>query len=140
MVSEAFEFTNRVKKPLYKKLNPIWWFQNDNEQTVEEAPWYHPEWSQARRYIYWNFFRNPLQNFRCFVVGVEDRNYIVVGKPPVLTVQRDDLQPPETGWQWSVIKTFIPLGFVSYAGNRFVFYVGWQPTGIFGTKLNFKGA
>lgn len=30
--------------------------------------------------------------------GVQDRNYTVVGRTPVLTVQRDDLQPPERGW------------------------------------------
>jgi hypothetical protein len=43
------------------------------------------------------------QNFRAVVIGVGDRNYKVIGKAPVLTVQRDDLDPSETGWQWCVI-------------------------------------
>jgi hypothetical protein len=33
------------------------------------------------------------------VFGVQDRNYTVIGRHPVLTVQRDDLQPPERGFQ-----------------------------------------
>jgi hypothetical protein len=131
-------FTGRVSKPWYKKINPIWWWQNDDEQTVDQAPWYHPEWSQWRRWLVWNVFRNPLQNFRAYVVGVQDRNYTVYGKAPVLTVQRNDLQPPETGWQWCYIAlTPFYLPFISYSGKRIVWYAGWQPNGFFGFKLNF---
>ena len=36
------------------------------------------------RDFYWNFLRNPLQNFRCFVIGVQDRNYTVTGRAPVM--------------------------------------------------------
>jgi hypothetical protein len=32
----------REKKPLSQKLNPIWWFGNDAEQTVDQADWYLP--------------------------------------------------------------------------------------------------
>ena len=77
---------------------------------------------------------NPFQNLRAYVLGVQDRNYTVVGRAPVLTVQRDDLQPPERGWQWCLLKLPLPLPFVSYSGPRSVFYVGWQPTGFFGFK------
>ncbi len=79
---EGYQFANRVKKPFLKKINPIWWFQNDDEQTADQAPWYHPEWPEWRRKFIWNVFRNPLQNFRAYVVGVQDRNYIVTGKSP----------------------------------------------------------
>jgi hypothetical protein len=41
---------------------------------------------------------NPLQNLRAFVLGVQDKNYRVVGLAPVMTVQRDDLVPPQLGW------------------------------------------
>ena len=83
------------------------------------------------------FFRNPLQNFRAYVVGVNDRNYQVVGRTPVMTVQRNDLRPVETGWQWSVIKLgALRLPFVSYSGEKVVWYLGWQPSGFFGTKFN----
>src|SRR5262245_12793842 len=129
-----FAITGRMKKPAVKKLNPIWWFGNDDEQ--QTADWYHPEWPRWRRDFYWNFLRNPLQNFRCFVIGVQDRNYTVTGRAPVMTVQRDDLGPPERGFQWCVIHTLIPLGFLSYSGKHVVWYIGWQPSGIFGVKFN----
>ena len=117
----------RSLKPLLQKLNPIWWFQNDDEQHVSDAPWYHPEWPQWRRKFYWNFLRNPLQNFRCYVLGVADRNYTVAGRAPVMTVQRDDLAPPEHGFQWCVLKPGnVLLPFVSYAGRRIVWYLGNQ--------------
>jgi hypothetical protein len=58
-----------------------------------------------------------------------------------MTVQRDDLAPPENGWQWCVIKLgALRLPFVSYAGPRIVCYLGWQPSGIFGAKFNIKGS
>jgi hypothetical protein len=135
-MTDRYTFTGRVCKPWYKKINLIWWFENDDNQTVDEAPWYHPEWPEWRRKLIWNVFRNPLQNFRSFVIGVQDRNYTVTGKAPVLTVQRDDLQPPETGWQWCILHTLIPLPFVSYSGSKYLWYAGWQPNGFFGFKFN----
>jgi hypothetical protein len=78
-VSDA---NGRMPGPWYKKINPIWWIMNDDEQTVDapDAKWYHPEWPHWRRWLYWNAFRNPLQNFRCYVIGIQDRNYSVVGQ------------------------------------------------------------
>jgi hypothetical protein len=84
----------------------------------------------------WNVIRNPAQNFRAYVVGVQDRNYTVVGKQPVLTVQRDDIG--QLGWQWCLIMLLLPRPFVSYSGTKIVTYLGWQPTGFFGAKLVFK--
>jgi YidC/Oxa1 family membrane protein insertase len=56
-----------------------------------------------------------------------------------LSVQRDDLDPPETGWQWCVIRLgLLLLPFVSYSGPRLVWYAGWQPSGFFGLKLNVR--
>src|SRR5262245_40015028 len=124
MTTESQTITWRVSKAWSKKLNPIWWFGNDDEQQVADAAWYRPEWPQWRRELYWNYFRNPLQNFRAYVIGVQDRNYTVTGRAPVLTVQRDDLDPPEYGWQWSIIWLPIPAPFVSYAGTHIIWYVG----------------
>ncbi len=137
---ESKVITGRTLKPAELKASVSWWFKNDDEQQLSEAPWYRPEWPQARRELYWNYFRNPLQNFRAYVVGVSDRNYTVTGKAPVMTIQRDDLDPPETGWQWCIITlengTWLP--FISYAGKRIVWYAGWQPNGFFGFKFNIK--
>lgn len=136
---DSFTFSGRARKPLWKKLTGMfwWWWMNDDNQTVDQATWYHREWPQWRRWLVWNVFRNPLQNFRAFVVGVQDRNYTVIGKYPVQCVQRDDLIPPETGWQYCLIKTAVPLPFVSYSGKRILWYAGWQPSGFFGFKINF---
>ena len=79
---------------------------------------------------------NPLQNFRCYVIGIQDRNYSVVGREPVLTVQRNDLQPPENGFQWCLIKTRLPRPFLSYSGKRFIWQIGWQPSGFAEIKFN----
>ena len=141
VAAEMETITGRSPKPLSKKLNPLWWFQNDDEQkeTDPDAQWYHTEWPQWRRHLYWNYFRNPLQNFRAYVVGVSDRNYTLTGRAPVMTVQRDDLNPPERGFQWCVLKLgalFLP--FVSYVGRYVVWYLGWQPSGFFGAKFNIR--
>jgi hypothetical protein len=54
-----------------------------------------------------------------------------------MCVQRNDLNPVETGWQWSVIKlAALRLPFVSYSGKKVVWYIGWQPSGFFGAKFN----
>lgn len=133
---DSYTWTGRIKKPLSKKLNPIWWFMNDDNQTVDQADWYHPEWPRWRRWLVWNVFRNPMQNFRAFVIGVQDRNYTVTGRAPVLTVQRNDLEPPETGFQWCVCWMRLPRPFVSYSGKHVVWYLGTQPNGFFGMKFN----
>jgi hypothetical protein len=136
-MSDSYTFTGRVKVAWYYKINPIWWLGNTYEQNLSQADWFMTGKPQWLRWIGWQA-RNPLQNFRAVVLGVQDHNYTVVGRAPVLTVQRDDLEPPETGWQWCVIKMLIPRPFVSYSGSHFVFQLGWQPSGFFGLKINFK--
>ena len=129
----------RTCKSWYLKINPVWWFMNDDEQTVDHADWYHPEWPYWRRCLYWNVFRNPLQNFRAYVVGASDKNYWVRGREPVMTVQRNDLVPPEYGYQWCVLyggELWVPRLFLSYSGESFVWYVGHQPSGFWGVKFN----
>jgi hypothetical protein len=138
-MAETAVITGRVAIPLSKKLNPLWWFKNDAEQRLNDGTtdWYMPGKPEWLRSFFWEF-RNPLQNFRAFVVGVQDRNYSVTGRAPVMTAQRNDLQPPEHGWQWCVISLsgWFPLPYVSYSGKRVVWYFGWQPSGFFGAKFN----
>lgn len=138
MATETKQLTDRTRMSIWKKLNPIWWFENDSEQTVDQAPWYEPTWPYWFRWLVWNTARNPLQNFRAYVAGVQDKNYSVTGKVPVMTVQRNDLTPPEAGWQWCVLHggdLWIPRWFVSYSGWCTA-YIGWQPSGFFGAKFN----
>lgn len=132
------ERVGKTLKPLSKKINPVWWFGNDDEEQLPD--WYQPGWSLSRREFYWTYLRNPLQNMRCYVLGVSDRNYTVSGSlATVWTVQRNDLEPPEEGFQRSVIRLgVLRLPFVSYSGKWIVWYAGWQPTGIFGVKFNIR--
>lgn len=122
---------------LAKKLNPLWWFGNDFE---EQLPgWYHPEWPNWRRELYWTYLRNPLQNLRAAVIGIEDKTFKVVSPSPAWTIQRNDLFPPETGWHWNICyggDLWVPRPFVSYSGKRVVWYAGWNTFGFFGFKFN----
>jgi hypothetical protein len=81
-----------------------------------------------------------MMNFRNYVIGVGDRNYKVLGKRPAMTIQRDDLCPPELGWQWSIIRLNcgVVLPFCSYCGNRLVIQCGWQPFGYAEIKINWR--
>ena len=84
-------------------------------------------------------FAIRFKNLRAFVLGVSDRNYNVIGRAPVMCVQRNDLLPPETGFQWCVLHggdLRVRRFFVSYSGKRVVWYIGHQPTGFFGCKFN----
>ena len=136
---ETVIVTGRVRKPWRLKINPIWWFANDDEQQLADAPWYRPGWPQWRRGLYWYYLRNPCQNLRAYVLGVSDRNYEVWGPPAVMVVQLDDLDPPRRGLKWSVIRLGrLRLPFASYSGKRIVWQLGWQPSGFLGAKLNVR--
>jgi hypothetical protein len=114
--SEKLSLVGRRQKPPSKKFNPI----GGSERGEEQLPhWYQPSWPDWRRRLYWYFFRKPLQNVGTYVIGVNDRNYEVIGRAPVMTVQRNDLRPEETGWQWSVTKlAVLRLPFVSCSELR----------------------
>ena len=135
MPIETVVVTGRKREPLRNKLNPFWWFLNDQEPKPPD--WYLPGGQALTRVILW-YLRNPFQNFGNYVLGVCDRSYTVCGPAPVMMVMWDDAAPPLTGWKWSLIKLgCFWLPFVSYSG-RVLFYAGWQPNGFFGFKLNIK--
>src|SRR5512139_1073168 len=125
-------WSGREPKPLTKKLNPIWWFGIEDDQTYQEAN-YHPEWPEWRRKLMWQYIRNPLMNFNSYVIGVQDRNYkveVLHGHDDPNTYQRDDVG--EKGWQISVLKfdNGVRLPWVSYSG-KWEFNIGWHPSGSF---------
>jgi hypothetical protein len=139
---ETVTMTDRTPIPWYKKLNPVWWLQGPDGWTVPDMnnglPYLPEVTSQYLRIFYWFFCRNPLMNFVGYVIGVEDRNYTVTGTAPVLKTTGRDCTPPQYGVRWSIIKTLIPLPYVSFYNGRVEFYLGWRPaTGGFGLKLVF---
>jgi hypothetical protein len=135
------------KVSVWKKIDPIWWFLNDDQQRVDQAPWYEPTWPEWLRILVWNCCRNPLQNFRTYVIGVQDKNYYATWDQPWGTIQRNDLCTYNKGkvvscqfgyihgWLWGGDLWF-PRPFVSYSGKIFVWYFGWQPGGFAGVKFN----
>ena len=125
MTETVFYTADRATYPWYKKINPLWWFGND-------------EAAHGDSFVYL-YIRNNLMNFKRFVVGVGDRDHWVTGRAPALTVMRSSLG--ELGWHWSVIWICgVPaLPFVSYSGKRVEWYVGWQPWGELAFKWNWLG-
>lgn len=115
-------------RPWYKKINPIWWFGNDEAS------------AQGNTFIY-KYIRNPMQNFRWYVIGVVDRPHWVTGSPAIVN-ERSDMTPVETGWCFSVIwlGPFPLLPYISYSSKSLTFYLGWQPRGGLGAKLNFSNS
>lgn len=117
-----------VVRPWYKKINPIWWFGNDELSAVGNTFWY-------------KYGRNPLQNFRWYVIGMADRVHKVSGRAPICN-KRSDLRPVQTGFQWSFVHVFgVPLlPWVCVAYRHFTAYIGWEPRGGFGILLNFSNS
>jgi hypothetical protein len=52
------------------------------------------------------YLLNPLVNFNDYVLGVNDKNYIVHGPAAFSPVAADD---GKTGWRWSMIKGAGPI-------------------------------
>jgi hypothetical protein len=71
----------RETLPLAKKVNPLWWFKND-EEPLPPAD-YLADRSNWLRVAAW-YLRNPFQNAGKYVLGVYDRNYRVEGEAPCL--------------------------------------------------------
>jgi hypothetical protein len=128
--------TGRVRQPIWKKLNPVWWFLNDDEP--DPPDWQLPGKPYIIRQLSW-YVRNPLQNFGKYVLGVGDRNYAVVGTKPVYATIWSDVDPVKTGWKVSTIRVDgLRLPFVSYENEYLIWYAGWQWSGFFGFKFNIK--
>jgi hypothetical protein len=130
--------SGRIQQPLFKKLNPLWWFLNDDEPDPPE--WQLPGKPYLIRQLSW-YARNPFQNFGRYVLGVNDRNYTVIGTAPVYATTWSDLHPSMTGWKFSTIHVGdLRLPFVAYENDQVIWYAGWQWWGFFGFKFNIKNS
>lgn len=125
----------RVRISWLKKIQPWWWFMNDEEPLP--PGWYKPDSAEWLRFALW-YVRNPLMNFGNYVLGVQDRNYSVIGKSPVGVTDRADIG--ETGWQWSYIRLrWVRLPYISYTGKRILWHVGWMPGGNLSCRVTILG-
>jgi hypothetical protein len=130
--------SGREALPIWRKLNPVWWFLNDDEP--DPPDWQLPGKPYLIRQLSW-YARNPLQNFGKYVVGVRDRNYTVVGMAPVYATNWSQVEPDRTGWKVSTIHIgWLRLPYVSYESERVLWYAGWQWSGFFGFKFNIKNS
>jgi hypothetical protein len=132
--------TGRIQEPIWKKLNPVWWFLNDDEP--DPPDWQLPGKPYLVRQLSW-YARNPFPNFGKYVLGVYDRNYTVVGTAPVYatTWSDNDIDPNKTGWKVSTIHVWgLRLPFVAYENEHVIWYAGWQWSGFFGFKFNIKNS
>ena len=83
------------------------------------------------RKLTWSL-RNPGHNFTFYVIGIEDKVFLRVGR------YADRVANPNGGWNWAVCHyRWLRLPFIDYHSGRFEFYFGWRNGGNFGMKLNF---
>jgi hypothetical protein len=130
--------SGRVEQPIWNKLNPVWWFLNDDEP--DPPDWQLPGKPYLIRQLSW-YARNPLQNFGNYVLGVHDRNYTVIGTAPVYATNWSDIGLNQEGWKVSTIHLgALRLPFVSYENEYIRLYAGWQWSGFFGLKFNVKNS
>jgi hypothetical protein len=85
---QSASISGRIPQPIWNKLNPVWWFLNDDEP--DPPDWQLPGKPYLLRQLSW-YVRNPLQNFGKYVLGICDRNYTVVGSPPVYATTWSDI-------------------------------------------------
>ncbi len=141
----------------YQKLNPIWWFKNDDPVAPD---WYEKTWPLRKRQFYWMYLRNPLHNFTNYIIGIrdiEDKTQLGIAPGEVFKTGGglnltwffyipDRLQSiilalllANTLWYGSIIwalifVVFLFRPFISWQG-KFKFYIGWREKGAFGFKL-----
>lgn len=138
--------TGRERTPKELLKDWAWLLKNSYEQQYFEDPRFHPELPDWQRKLMWDYYRNPLQNARLFLWGWADRNYtveVLEGNPEPFTVQRNDVVGPDGKAELGYQRTKLTLldgsesrTFTSYCGEKWVWYYGTQPTGIYGAKFN----
>lgn len=133
MTIERVQMTDRTPVSIGEKLNPLWWLVGPSGWTAPAInnglPYLPGTTNQLLRNFYW-FCRNPLMNFVGFVLGVEDKNYSVIGTAPVLLTTWRDAVPPETGWKWAVLWPPFSLGALVVAVLAAVAAWFWWPVAI----------
>lgn len=120
----------------WKKLNPIWWFGNEDDGWFGDDKWRNGRNKTLLLALIW-FFRNPLHNFTFYVIGVAD-------KPR--TFEYEKVWGKSDGFNLTFVKPLaglfkgLRLPMLSYVGKKRGWYVGWRPYGSFGISLNFAGS
>jgi len=126
------------KIPLYKKLNPLWWFGNEDDGWCSEKDkgmaWWRvrecPNGCTLLCKLKW-FIRNPMHNFFFYVIGFADEK--------VITEKGYTFWNPEGGFNFAIrvpkSKPYIKLPFVSYRGTTWEWYIGWRERGNFGFTM-----
>ena len=105
------EVTGRTENPNKKSF--VWWFKNDWDPLPPD--WSLPNSPMWLRKINW-WFRNPMENFQRYVVGICDKNYTFY------TVRCDGFTKDGEldGWELGYTKC---LPWISYNSKNFVFYI-----------------
>lgn len=114
--------------PWYKKINPIWWLQNDADGWFPDH--YLPEESWIKRAVLY-FLRNPFHNFTFFIIGFRDKPSVSYAKNPN-TTHIDG----EFNYGYTKVYGWLPVPFISFRKWGAEGYVGWRvPGAAFGLKL-----
>ena len=113
-----------------KKCFPVYWILNDDDKRAPN--WYRPNSYGIVREILW-LLRNPFHNLTFYVLGVADKKFSVRGE------YREHVVNPNGGWKrQTVIYKKLKLPFISYAGQKVKFYIGWRERGNLGFKLTLR--
>jgi hypothetical protein len=119
--------TNHTHIPTAWKFNPVWWFKNYDHP--EPPDWMWP--GHPNRHFKW-YWRNPLNNFTFYVIGIADKTFVRVGPYPDRTFS------PRDGWNWAVCRyEWLRLPIISYHRGKFFCYIGWRGRGNFGIEFKF---
>ena len=114
------------------KFNPIWWMGNkDDPITQEKYDHLWPDDALWIRKLKW-FRRNPLANFRRYVIGFWDKQHIWTRQRWRRTDSGLPINKYEDMWPLPGEKFGICMTFISFYLWGFEGYVGHKPSGEWG--------
>lgn len=134
MLKEEFKAKRSVS--FWKKINPLWWFGNEDDGWFGDDRWRNGRKPSLALAITW-FFRNPLHNLTFYVLGIADHDRTFYSTKPW---GRRTPDGGATGFSFHVViakNGFLPLPMIAYVGEKHGWYIGWRPYGSFGISLNF---
>ena len=127
------EFKAKRYVSFWKKLNPFWWFGNEDDGWYGDDKWRAGRNKTLLLTIEW-FFRNPLHNLTFYVIGVADKDRRFYSTKP--WGGQDGFSFHSVVAKEGFLKgVYLPM--VAYVGDNSGWYIGWRPYGSFGISLNF---
>lgn len=134
MLKEEFKAKRSVS--IWKKINPLWWFGNEDDGWYGDDKWRAGRNKTLALAVEW-FFRNFMHNLTFYVLGIADHDRTFYS-----TKVWGERNPDGSGTGFSfhsvIAKNgFLPLPMVAYVGEKRGWYIGWRPYGSFGISLNF---